>query len=463
MSASASAVDVPDAVAPIGPDERDRLFASLTLPLALAVSGGPDSMASMHLIAEWLGNRPGSVPLPDGVAPVVVVTVDHGLRPEAAAEARFVAEEAARLGLPHRTLVWKGAKPQSAVQELAREARYELIADAIAGEGLARPRIVVLAHHQDDQAETFLMRLARGSGVEGLAAMGARESRIHLRFEHPVVETEVEFCRPLLTLPKARLAATLAGRGCAIEDPSNLDGRFERVRWRLAAMQLADLGLINARVATSARRLRRARDALALAAQRTARGAVVLHEMGYAEVDPAALIAAGEDIAVRVLQSVVNALGGQEEPVRLSVLEAFVERLTTTGGAPPAGTLGGCILEPGPGGSLQIFRELGREGLSRVVLQPGQGVFWDRRFYISVSAAAAAPVEVGPLAQVRFAAVKRPSTVPARAMATLPAIRGGSRLLYVPHLAFAEPGSAPYSAEDLAVRLADRHRRFIFG
>lgn len=463
MSASASAADVPNAVEPIGPDERDRLFASLTVPLALAVSGGPDSMALMHLIAEWLQSRSQPAPLPDGVAPVVVMTVDHGLRPESGAEACFVAAEAARLGLAHRTLVWGGAKPQSAIQKEARDARYELIGDAVAGEGLERPRVVLLAHHQDDQAETLLMRLARGSGVDGLAAMSAREARIHLRLEHPVVETAIEFRRPLLDLPKVRLAATLAGRGHALEDPSNLDGRFERVRWRLAAAQLADLGLVNVRVARSARRLRRARDALALAAQHTARQAVVLHEMGYADVDPAALIAAGEEVAARVLQGVVTALGGQEDPVRLSVLEAFLERLTSAGGAPPAGTLGGCILEPGPAGRLQIFREAGREGLPRVVLQPGQGAFWDRRFYVSLPAAAAAPIEIGPLGQVRFAALKRYPMVPARVLPALPAIWDGPRLLSVPHLHHVEDGLGPDPTDVLAVRLAERHQRSIFG
>ena len=258
-------------VLPLTLDDLRSDFERLLIgPLALAVSGGPDSMALMYLVAAWVAEA--------GVAdrqrlepvPLVVLTVDHGLRRESAAEAAWVKAEAAKLGLPHATLVWNAPKPSTALQSAAREARYRLInryLDRELAEGhVAVKRRIVVGHHEDDQAETVLMRLARGSGLDGLSGM---------RDEEHVSPADgangYTIVRPLLRTPKARLMATLqaAGRSWK-EDPSNHAPEFERVRMRQALETLRGLGIGSAEIGRSAWRLSRARRAVLAGAEAAA-------------------------------------------------------------------------------------------------------------------------------------------------------------------------------------------------
>lgn len=174
--------------------------------LALAVSGGADSLALAALAARWAASRGGR-----GIA----LTVDHGLRPAAAAEAEWVAAAARRLGLDHRTLRWR--PPRASVgQAEARAARYRLLEDAAAEEGSLH---LLLGHHRDDNARTVAMRRRRGDGP-GLAGIPALRELDRVRL-----------LRPLLGFPAVRLRATAATLGHGwIEDPSNRDPRFERAR-----------------------------------------------------------------------------------------------------------------------------------------------------------------------------------------------------------------------------------------
>ncbi len=211
---------------PISSSEARAAFASLSrFPgLALAVSGGADSMALLHLMARWCAEGGAK---PD----LTVLTVDHGLRAESREEAAMVARMAESLGLPHVILTWRRIEAQGGgLQERAREARYDLMAAYCHAHDIPA---LVTAHHLDDQAETFLMRLKRGSGLDGLAAIPEESTW-----------SGVAVLRPLLDMPKARLAATLtaAGLGWA-EDPSNSDQRFERARMRASGEALSKLGL----------------------------------------------------------------------------------------------------------------------------------------------------------------------------------------------------------------------------
>ncbi|WP_035675498.1 tRNA lysidine(34) synthetase TilS, partial [Bradyrhizobium liaoningense] len=199
---------------PISAREAKRLFAGLRAApaLVLAVSGGPDSVALMWLAARWRRSLARG-PL------LTVVTIDHGLRREAAREAREVKRLAAGLGLPHRTLRWRGTKPKAGVPAAAREARYRLLADAARAAGASH---VLTAHTRDDQAETLLMRLFRGSGLAGLSAMA------------PLSERDgIVLARPLLDVPKSQLIATLRrAKVDFAEDPTNRDAAFTRPRLR---------------------------------------------------------------------------------------------------------------------------------------------------------------------------------------------------------------------------------------
>ena len=210
---------------PIGDAEADRLFADLIHEpsLVLAVSGGPDSTALLYLFARWRNRHEPSPRLH-------AVTIDHGLRPQSRREAAGVKRIAAQLGVGHRTLRWTGDKPVTGLQEKARAERYRLL---LAAAQKAGARCVVTAHTLDDQAETVLLRLARGSGLAGIGAM-ARVSGA--AFHAPVMrggKGSPALVRPLLDVAKARLIATLRAAGIAhVEDPSNDDPRYARVRWR---------------------------------------------------------------------------------------------------------------------------------------------------------------------------------------------------------------------------------------
>jgi tRNA(Ile)-lysidine synthase len=229
---------------PISAQHAKRLFADWkgAPAIILAVSGGPDSIALMWLAARW---RRALVRGPR----LIAVTVDHGLRAEAAAEARDVKRLARTLDLPHRSVRWTGAKPKSGVPAAARAARYRLLAKAARDHGATH---ILTAHTRDDQAETLLMRLLRGSGIAGLAAMA------------PVTEREgLLLARPFLNVSKSRLVATLRKAKVAFaDDPTNRDVNFTRPRIRAVMPVLAAEGGDARNLARLASRLARANAAI---------------------------------------------------------------------------------------------------------------------------------------------------------------------------------------------------------
>lgn len=328
-------------IAPIAPEEARALLAPLfdTFPegLVLAVSGGPDSVALAALCAEVARGRGGP--------PLLVASVDHGLRPESAAEAAGVARFAAELGLPARVLVWEGHKPARGLQAEARRARYALLAQAARAAGA---RAVVTAHHRDDQAETVLMRLAAGSGLSGLAGMRPLARR------HGLV-----VARPFLGIAKDRLVATCLARGLPfVEDPANRAPRFARARLREAAPALAREGLDSGRLATLARRLARADEALDATAQGLLAQVTRADAPGALALDAGAFLDAPEELRLRVLvlarDRVLATLDeaaedeGEREPYRrLERLEALEARLVAAlgVGAPFRETIGGVLVE----------------------------------------------------------------------------------------------------------------------
>jgi len=349
----------------------------------------------LHLVAMWRGQGGGA-----GHPPPLVLTVDHGLRPAAAEEARFVADAARRLGFAHETLVWTGAKPSSGIQDAARRARYDLLLERVAAD--QRPRDLILAHHLEDQAETFIMRLARGSGIDGLSAMRPLERRVVVLLGAPVREAIIRLRRPLLEVPKARLVATLeAAHAGWREDPSNADVRFERVRLRRSQAWLADLGLTPQSLARSARRLAAERAVLVARTRAIAAVSVKDHDGAYGEFRLPGDLALLPADAVRVLTRLIAVFGGAAPPAQLSQIETLAERLMSPS-ASACGrlTLGGCIIdicgERGSGRTLTAFREMSRATLPATLLRPGEGLFWDRRFYISVAGEAHAAVEIMP-------------------------------------------------------------------
>jgi tRNA(Ile)-lysidine synthase len=266
----------------------DALFAPFARAKALliAVSGGPDSTALLLMASEWAKRR--------GKTRIEAATVDHGLRPESADEAKAVGEICARLGVTHRVLHWKGAKPATRLQERAREARYRLLVDHAKALGADA---VMTAHHADDQAETVLFRLLRGSGLAGLRGMDVMTAR-----------DGMTIARPLIGLKKRDLIAFANARAAPfIDDPSNSDPRFARTRLRALLARLDEEGLNADALDRLARRARETEAALAhLTAEVEARVGL------EGAVEASALFAAPVAIVQRILTQRIAEAGGRD-------------------------------------------------------------------------------------------------------------------------------------------------------
>jgi tRNA(Ile)-lysidine synthase len=332
-----------DDKSPISVRQAKALFADWknASALVLAVSGGPDSIALMWLAARWRNGLSRGPRL-------LAVTVDHGLRPESAREARDVKRLAHTLGVTHRTMRWTGAKPKSGIPAAARAARYDLLASAARGGGASH---VLTAHTRDDQAETLLMRLLRGSGISGLAAM-ARESE----------REGVFLARPFLNISKSQLVATLekAEIGYA-DDPTNRDVSFTRPRIRKVIEQLAVEGGDARNLARLASRLGRANAAievlvdgaaryLALKDPEAGRPPAIAGRSKRASFDAASFASLPEEIRLRLLLRAI-ARFGHEGPAELgkveALLTAFDRTLQTAGKRRPARlkqTLAGAVV-----------------------------------------------------------------------------------------------------------------------
>ena len=308
MSRSAPAAEAAPANPAPGPDAAE--LATLFAPFAahadvlLAVSGGPDSTALMLLAHRWRTRCHAATRLH-------VATVDHGLRAESRTEARDVAALAQWLGLPHAILDLAAPLPGTRLQEAARDARYEALAahaQAIGASALAT------AHTRDDQAETVLFRLMRGSGIGGLAGI-------------PAVRPlgTITLLRPLLGRPKAELVALCEVAGIAfVRDPSNSNPRFARVRLRELLPSLAAEGLDAAAVERLARRMARAEAALEAATDAAAAALWPTRREGEPALTlpRAGLAALPEEIALRLLGRAVAAVG--TGPAELGKLEALL-------------------------------------------------------------------------------------------------------------------------------------------
>jgi tRNA(Ile)-lysidine synthase len=376
-------------------------------------------MALCLLADPWARRRGGRL---------VALTVDHGLRPGSAAEAKRAGSWLARRGIAHQVLRWRGEKPSRGVQAAARQARYRLLHRWCARHGALH---LLLAHHLEDQAETFLMRLARGSGVDGLAAMaplGGDQGILHLR--------------PLLGTAKARLAATLRQHKQPwIEDPSNRDPAFERVRVRRARGALETLGMSAPRLAGTARHMARARAALEAEVDDLLARSVGVHAAGFCLVDPGVLAAAAPEISLRALSRVLQCVAGTEYPPRFERLARLGEALAA--GLGSARTLSGCRIVPWDGRIL-VCREAAAAA-APLPLTAGAPGRWDARFTVGVSVSGQAPRRGLAVARLGLAGWRQIVTaraalgetaLPAPARTVLPALWRSGRVLSVPHLGF---------------------------
>ena len=323
---------------------------TLLAPLAqakgvlLAVSGGPDSVALTLMAAKWL-RAPGA-------PKVEVATVDHAMRAGSRAEAESVAALCQRLGLPHHLLEWRGAKPASRLQERAREARYRLLGEcarAIAAD------LLVTAHHADDQAETVLFRLLRGSGIAGLSGMPER-----------AVRNGVTLIRPLLSLGKSDLVAYCRKHGeVFVSDPSNDDPRFARTKMRKLTALLAAEGLGAAEFARLARRASLMEEAVS---RQTETAIAHLRWPPGGACDARELFAEPLEIAQRLVARRILEVGARaNRPSRLNQIERLAGALrgALARGQKLRANVGGADIVLSATGQLRVAREPPRGKVGR--------------------------------------------------------------------------------------------------
>lgn len=323
--------------------------------LLVGVSGGADSMTLALLAHDWCQDRGGRV---------IAATVDHGLRAASVEEAKWVDQELGKYGIDHVILPWIGEKPTGAVQEQARNARYDILDAYMAAQGIYH---LLIAHHAGDQDETITMRATRGAGGLGQAGMSARRYLRHGRI-----------LRPLLPVSKSDLVATLQSRGQVwIEDPSNINENFERVRTRKEISESTASVIEN--TAAIDVRLRLEHEIGDILAK-----SVTLHVNGVAQIKRDAFLVADlpSDGAIYALGQVVRTVGGAGYMPALDRLSDALVRLA--GQSTARISLGGCVLH-GRKDVICVYRELGRMDQTPLQFDPeyflkNDCFYWDNRF-----------------------------------------------------------------------------------
>lgn len=383
--------------------------------VVLAVSGGPDSTALMVLAARWRKGEGRGVP-------VCVATVDHGLRPEAADEAALVCANAAGLGLDAVGLkadLSGGEADGGNLQARAREARYGRLVAVAREKGFDT---IATAHHREDQAETFLIRLARGSGVYGLGAMTA-ESRLD----------GLALARPLLDLDRATLQQIASESGLKwVEDPSNDNTAFARVRWRGMLPDLAANGLTVERIGDTARRLRRAADALDQYSGALLAENISVNAFGAAAGEARFFLSAPDETALRALARLLQAVGGTDYTPRLDRIEQLLAAIRGEIDKSDGfrRTLNDCLIDMKQG-RLTVIREWGRAGPPPCRAVAGIPVIWDLRFEIDLPEVPADGAEIAALG--RLDPFDADEADPAE-IRTIPAIFAGDSVVALPDM-----------------------------
>lgn len=330
--------------------------------LAVAVSGGADSLALALLAHDWARSQGGEA---------VALTVDHGLRAASAEEARAVGKWLGKAGLRHHTLKWNGPHPKTRVQEAARIARYDLLTQWCRANNVM---YLLLAHHRDDQAETYFMRKERGSGPAGLAAMRAVTPPPGGGYRWPLL------VRPLLPVGKHALEGTLVARGQDwIRDPSNENADYERVRVRRQIQGAPDPDALTARLVKEAADHARIRDRIDRDLCALYARSLTLSPHGFVRVSGVQDIPEGlvRDFWFRLLRTV----GGRAYPPRGDRMETFIRKLGQ--GDFKGATLAGCYVLSAQSGLLVMREAAGIQ--DDVPLSPE--LVWDRRFLIRSSLA----------------------------------------------------------------------------
>ena len=332
-------------------NKMGTLFSECPDKVAVAVSGGADSLCLTLLLKKWADHQK---------IKLFAFTVDHGLRPESKKEASDVHKQLQKMGINHQTLIWQGKKPKTRVEELARIARYDLLKKACQKNKI---QVLFLAHHAEDQTETFWARLAHKSGLDGLCAMQEKS-----------VFQGLILMRPLLGILKKEIVAYLKSNKVVwVEDPMNYNPIYERVLWRNRQKNLSEMGLTIDTVSTLTKRLTRAKQAIDFYTDSFIKNSVLLSPMGYSFISKMAWEMAPYEIRLRVFLFLLPLISGQDKIVSLESVEKLLEN------SPKSATLSGCQIIFHKKGVF-IAREM-RHPVSPKKLKAGEWSYWDR-FYV---------------------------------------------------------------------------------
>ncbi len=423
-AAALSAAEFATLMAALGPFESKPR-------LAIAASGGADSVALAILAGDWVAAQGGRIS---------TLIVDHGLRAESAREAAQVATWLSRYRLRPQILPWAGPRPRQGVAAAARAARYALLEDWCAQQGVLH---LLVGHHREDQAETLLLRLGRGSGLDGLAAMA------------PIVERrQVRLLRPLLGVPRDRLRATLAARGQPwVEDPSNRDPTQARARLRAALPALGEDGLTVSRLAATTGHLGQARQTLEGQVDSLLAAAVLVHPAGFIRLKHSLVAAAPAEIALRVLSRCAATVSGSAYPPRAEGVQGLYRGLVRP--AAKARTLGGCRFSP-LGQEVLICREPAAIG-APLPLSPAISAHWDGRFRVRAGPRLPRGLSIAALGSQGWRRISDRTTpqmrrkLPISVRAGLPALWRGDQVVAVPHLGIAPSAGRHAGFSDLDI------------
>ena len=389
-------------------------------PIALAVSGGPDSTAMMQIAAlsKKLKNNN-----------VTVIVVDHGLREESKNEANIVGQNAKLLGFKFKILKWDGVKPKTRIQEIARKTRYKLMTSWCKKKGIEK---LFLAHHLDDQVETFLMRLGKGSGVDGLAVMN-----------YVTEISSLKLVRPFLEIPKTRFIKILSITNLEwISDPSNFSSDYKRSRIRKILPILSKEGINSKQIGLVIKRMRSAKDALNTQTN-------ILLKKYLSNVDNVAYFLNKEllkdvkekEILLRVLEKIFMNISGSIYPPRRNKLENIISWILKNNNI-KAKTLTGVVVRKRK--SELIFYREPDDCYKSVNIRPLTSRYscWDDRFFLKANKSndlqirALGDVGIKILKEEKILKRQGFQNVPLSAWKTVPGVWSKKRLISVPTLGY---------------------------
>ncbi len=391
----------------------DNLFDSPPAKIAVAVSGGADSMCLTHILKHWC--------IKNNVK-LNALIVDHGLRSESSEEASFICTFLESQGIKTTVLKWIGAKPKSNIQSKARAARYELLHDYCLAHGIKH---LFVAHTLNDQAETVLMRIIRGSGIDGISAIKSKT-----KFG------ELTLLRPLLDTTRIHIENYMKDTGWPwVNDPSNMNHKYKRIKARSILNSYAlefDDDKIYHRLGLLAENARRAKSYLDMRVSNIWAKKVNVHPLNFLILDNS-VYKFHEEMKLRLLVRAFKYLNPQLPSPKLTSLTTLLSKLTLT--PRQSRTLMGCRIVKDLKHTY-IFLEVGKSPTT-LELKPKHSNIWHNLvIQIEVEGLTAKALGHNGWKKLKSLGMTKPVEIPLGAIHSLIAIYKGDRLLCVPHLNF---------------------------